>query len=638
LILVLILGYLLVLGCNEHETNLEKAKKFKDLEKTLYSRLISYTHVSIQGIRLLLIPSQMEIFFINSNVFSDISSRINTTASLQISSNLKDRNLFKKNHVIGWDFAGMLILAFSILWLLFGTETFSSKEYLKLHASVAPHKLAFLYTIASRLILLALTILSLFGILFILLRINHIVFSASDFNCFTGYISYVILISVFFFSSGVLIGYIKSKAARTITVFLVLFLFLFVIPGLLGFYTEQKAESVSSDYQNEFDKINILTDFEKKAIEVNKEFDIKNIEGARKVMENLFWNQYYPKVNDVDDRVKEKIVENIDRYRKLSVLFPTTFYFASCNEISSRGYDSFIDFYSYLQEMKSKFVRFWIDRVYYNDPKAIVNFIEGDENTFHAKSRLPGNFPIGILITLGYIFLLLTVSYFQFKKSLFKMKKSELAYCADKVDVKFKKGDFKVWNINGRNFVDLLYNLFSGQNKTIKKKAPEIKVLVDNVDIAAEKNRRDFLYLCHSDKIPGDIKVKDLIRLFAGIRKFPKDKIKEIMSMPEIKDFTGKKFDNLSDSRKAEVLLSLTFIGKSEIYLFNEIVSIMSVDFADRFRKRMETLSNEGSLVLYLTSNETNVYDKKVDEPYFHETDKWTGIIDAFNSIKKKHF
>ena len=79
--------------------------------------------------------------------------------------------------------------------------------------------------------------------------------------------------------------------------------------------------------------------------------------------------------------------------------------------------------------------------------------------------------------------------------------------------------------------------------------------------------------------------------------------------------------------------MALTFTGKSEIYLFNEIVTIMSVNFADRFRNRLETLGSEGAVVLYLTSNETNVYDKKVDEPYFHETDKWTGIIDAYKAI-----
>jgi hypothetical protein len=94
----------------------------------------------------------------------------------------------------------------------------------------------------------------------------------------------------------------------------------------------------------------------------------------------------------VDEKLKQEISQLFDVYNNWLLVTPTTFYTNTCDELSSRGYQSYLDFYTYLQDLRSKFVRFWINRVFYHDQKILVDFVTNDENLFYSKSQVPKNY------------------------------------------------------------------------------------------------------------------------------------------------------------------------------------------------------------------------------------------------------
>ena len=265
----------------------------------------------------------------------------------------------------------------------------------------------------------------------------------------------------------------------------------------------------------------------------------------------------------------------------------------------------------------------------------MVNFIKGDENLFYSESRIPQNFLPGLLITVGWIVMVLILLYCFFKRDLFRLSGQDLKCCSE-ANVNFKKGVLQVWRIKGENFKNLLYNIFSGRLKGIKKNGHSMKVHLDEVNITEVRNKEDFLYFCQGEDIPGDIRVKYLILFFARLMKVSKDKRQAVLDLPEIKDLTGKRFARLSRSQKAEVIFALISISKSNIYLLHNIGTGMSFDFSVRFKKQMESLSNKGALVIYLTTDDTDVTNREDDLRYFYQTDKWTGIIEAHLEEQEK--
>ena len=105
----------------------------------------------------------------------------------------------------------------------------------------------------------------------------------------------------------------------------------------------------------------------------------------------------------------------------ISSFFPNLLYFSICEEVSSHGGLSYIDFYSFSQYRKEQFIDFYVRKMYSGQNKTdgkIENFIKNDQDLFFAKSRLPINFYQGVIFTLIYILIFLMISYFLHKGTL----------------------------------------------------------------------------------------------------------------------------------------------------------------------------------------------------------------------------
>jgi ABC-type transport system involved in cytochrome c biogenesis ATPase subunit len=337
----------------------------------------------------------------------------------------------------------------------------------------------------------------------------------------------------------------------------------------------------------------------------------------RKIIED-FWNNEYKQITALEKKQRKEIAEVIEKYSKICLNTPITLYILTADELSTRGYGAFLDFYAYVIDLQVKFVRFIIDRTYYNDHRILVSFIKGDENLFQGKSKLPPGFRKGVMLNLGYIIILYLISFFLFKKSLHKISKEEIARLGD-VNLKMENKNLYVWLKKKNYFSKALFNLFSGNFKKMKKKGFRGKVVINGHDIAGEKNKEEFQYLCHPDFLPGDIKVRHFISFYAGMLKISAKEIRDVIKSSGLDSLFGKPFSKLTNKERFAVMMPFLKIGKKRIYLIDDIATGLPIECGIELNELMKDLASKGCLVIYLTSTIRADGEAVKMKEYFHE-------------------
>ncbi len=405
-------------GISDYKKIEANKKPFHEMERDKVAMHIHYTFYGVRGVRLLYIPGPLSVIFNDSAVFDGLMSHVDSGEKLEISNSFKGKDLFSDSGGF-MDFSGIMFLISSFMALIYGWDATRCKKYLEFITDISGSpKPGFLITVA-RIILLNLVFLVLSGLALVWLLINGI--NAANIF-YLVYIIVLILVITFFTVAGAIIGSLKSKVAQFITMPVLYFLLVLVIPWLLhrAVYMEAK-EGIKSIYEFEYQTFKYIMEFEKrgyKAVSVWKSGevapdDVKAVIQSGQEVE-------YKKLREIELKRIDGIVKRIRVYQTLASLFPTTFYISTNKELSSKGFQNFIAFYRYSYNMKQDFIKFYIDRKFYRPlPKTGVEpFIKGNEDLFYGKSRLPNSFLLGLLLAVVYIAaLLVTLSRMQSKET-----------------------------------------------------------------------------------------------------------------------------------------------------------------------------------------------------------------------------
>jgi len=277
-----------------------------------------------------------------------------------------------------------------------------------------------------------------------------------------------------------------------------------------------------------------------------------------------YLNNEYKAIKAIEEKLKEEIRQVIKFSNQLYNLLPSTFYLSTANEASSRGYRNFDDFYSYLLELQRQFVEFWMDRVYYNDPKVMVNFVKKDENVFKAKSAVPFYFSQGVIINLGYCIILFFLSFFLYKRALCPHPKKASAF--KDIAMNFVPGDLTEIKVYHKEFTTQFLNVFFGKiNHFTGKLSVDADTIVTN-------EKKDFLYLPPKEQIPGDLKVKTFLSFSKRLLKASNEEFENITAGLD-KAIFNKTFEKLEPIDKARVLLTAAQMKKSPVYIIDTIIT-----------------------------------------------------------------
>jgi hypothetical protein len=432
LFLFLLCSYLISEGIVEYKAAVQNKKKFQELERLKITQFINYTQYGAIGFRVLFIPSPLAALFYNSCSFTELTANIDTSERMKIYNPYKGKTLFSEKLGSFTDPAGILILVGCLLAMAYGFNTFLDEDYVKFLCDYIDHKGIFRAVLLARLILLNAFFLLLSGFSVFCTYIGGIkivnVF-------FIGYVFVLQLLVTFFFLSGAAVGTLKNKSTRFLVFTAVYFVFVFLFPWTTNKIISKKANNLTSIYQLEKEKLGTILKFEKYAIEHQGRYEEwkGKTESGRDMIEG-FWNGDFRRMQEAEAVMRKEIKEYISKYQWYSVIFPTTFYLSVGNEVSSRGYNGFMAYYDYVQDVSERFMRFYIDKKFYSNHSEIEPFIKGDENIFCSTSSLPGNFWPGILVTFGYINLLIASLYVRHRKKFVvrKVRKPDIEFPKDR--------------------------------------------------------------------------------------------------------------------------------------------------------------------------------------------------------------
>jgi hypothetical protein len=410
-----------------------------------------------------------------------------------------------------------------------------------------------------------------------------------------GNLAAALLMMAVFYALGALTGTRGSSALSYILLFIAWYVLVNAVPGALGNWAEKNFPDTGEDYQTELENFETVVAFEEYCRKIAGSFDRSQIDIERKFAEE-YKDIYTDSIHSREGKLMKRIESGIDTLGKLSTLFPSTFYMNTSNEVSSSGYLNVIDFYQYGREMKQKFVRFYIDRTFYNDPKILVSFIKGNEDIFIASSRLPNYFLFGILLNLFYAAFILFFTYLRFKQWLFPAPKKPGQFSHIKITI--AKNKIITFSIDRLEFVNQLENAFFSQ---LKK--PGMKITMEGKDIAAGL-KGVFAYLVNPRHLPGELKPAHLLSLFKRLLHLTGEEIEKIIDSCG-RQIMDKHFSAIDLVDKAGFLLPLVEVRTPGILIFNDFTRGIPGKSRSDLADRVEKLKDGGAAVIDIVSGES---------------------------------
>jgi len=561
IILLLLILFFVNKGINQYKTLPGKVQTINQIQDNYFKSIRNYDEYSRYGIIMLFIPSSPWILFQNTTMPPDVTAKVSSNITVQIVNNLKGKSLYSGFKLDNIDFSRIVLFLISLLALWYGYESLRTRGYLMSLSGRWSDVKVFLSIGAARFILFAAAFVIMAVCIPLFITARGVPLTAHDYNVLFGFLLVTLVMLLFFFIAGLIIGTIKSVVISISAIFCFLILMTYIVPGVLGSIAGDNFPDSSRDYQAEMDKAKILSHFEERSKKEYGEFNANKLEIARKVAEG--YKQYdFPLIKARELQFMSEIKAAVDRANKLAILTPTTFYLYTCGEVSSKGYAGFLEFYQYVVEMWEKFVNFWIDQVFYKD-KVLVNFlkIKGNNNIFHSRGHLPDLFAIGLLYNLGLCIILILACYYRFTGWLHPRPKKAGAF-ADLV-LDFHQGETHVINVYRQEFIDQFLNQFQGKNHGLPW---QVTLGGKNIDGQA---KQDFFLIPNIKEIPGDIKVKNLLKLYHNWFKPAAAEIIEVLADMG-KNLLDKKFRELEDLDKARVLLILARLVETRVYILKD--------------------------------------------------------------------
>jgi hypothetical protein len=335
----------------------------------------------------------------------------------------------------------------------------------------------------------------------------------------------------------------------------------------------------------------------------NKKID--EMTNELKTMTDNFLNKEFPNIQHYEIKLQNGVSNTVGFYRFLSSFFPTTFYNSLNKELGSRGYESLLAFYKYGKEIKDDFVKFYTGKKFLR--QQVVSFVQEKEkknpgkevNVFTGTPRFPRDFILGFIFSIAWCLGTLRYSYLRYKKYIFRISKEDREELTDlEIDVNEKESHVVLTNYKIA-ISNHLFAVLSGRNL----EHPIGKVFYQGTDIVTDRERVDFVYLCHPEDLPDDIKAGDFALFIWKSLKCSEQEWSKLRLALNLKEYERKSFGELMEKEKSRVFLHTALLKKSKVYLFHDFAKGMPADFKRELREKLGRIKNDGGSILYITND-----------------------------------
>jgi hypothetical protein len=576
-ILFILLAFLCGDGISDYKQIVTNKKQFQEMERDKVQMYLNYTVYGVRGIRLLFIPDPLSVIFNDSAVFDGMVSHLDSAEMLNISNSLKGKDLFSDSGGF-MDFSGIMLLISLFIALIYGWDSTRNSNYLHFISDISGCSTPGLLIILARIIILNLISWILCSLNFVWMLANGIVVS----NIF--YLTYILILTLAitsFVVAGGIVGSLKSNVIQFVTLPLIYFLLVLLIPWLLHrvVYMEAK-DGMKSIFELEYQSYKYMMTFKKRfynPFEIRKSGE--TTPDSIKAMIQSGQEVEYKKLREAELQRIEEIAKRINVFQTLSSLLPTTFYISTNKELSSKGFQNFIAFYRYSYNMKQDFIKFYINCMFYKPlpQNGVGSFIKGNENLFYGKSQLPKSFGLGLALVLIYIAVLLVILYrMQAKSKCIETEKLKT------VEIDFNKGNPLFALCRDEKMKGEVFQYYQQQKNSA----------------CIEKMPADFSYQLNA---LNGIKTKEVFNFLCSITRANREKASKYLSILGIQNL------NIQRLEREDILkfYAAVKIARNDIELvvFNDFFKQTSRELETDFFKLLSNLETSGQKILYLSCN-----------------------------------
>ena len=396
---------------------------------------------------------------------------------------------------------------------------------------------------------------------------------------------------------------------------------IFIIPLILNSVLDEKTRQVESNYKLEFKKLSIINYFEKRGKNEAGSFDKNKIEIFRNWAEDYYKTEH-PQILAVEMEMYAGMKSVLAQMRKWLIFFPTTYYTMVCEEFSSSGYENFLQFYRYVVEMHTGFLRFWIDRVYYCDPKELISFI----------GKEPEYLWLGFLLILFHILWLFTGTFYSLRRFLFLPAEEGPFLNKKDLVIRLQTKRINVLYALRPGLRDYFYRLLNGR---LQKKEPSFTITLDGQLLSGKKKIVGFIYLCDVEDIPGYLTYREFVRLILTLNNAAlQDRNALLNRLPE--QLINQRFCQMERRSQVDALLTVLPYIKGSIFLFYHTCKDLLPDCLIRMKNQMQILVKQGATVIYL-SPESSVNDiKKNRKREILPLDMWLEQVESLEFLDEE--
>ncbi|MCK4765018.1 MAG: hypothetical protein KAW12_22660 [Candidatus Aminicenantes bacterium] len=449
LLIFTILGlYVNHTNMNEYE-NMPKDEFIKAEKKKFDSYFVLHQYV-IAGFKTMYMPSPISsMFWASTSTSSSLTASVDAGYKLYLSGD-------GENDAGNLDFSRYAIIFWSIVALSFGWLAYRKKKYLKQLMNHSSKFTVYFSILFARLIVIFLSLLIFDFSLIAQCSLNGINLSAGFMGYFLVYIMNTILAIIIFLIIGAILGMINNALLSFSMTFLAWFVLVIMFPNSINLDIHEKPK-MKTYYKNVANKVEIIAKGEKESLEKIQKGNGR-IETVREYIEGLINGGIIEKI---ETGMLEKINNKAKKIQLRCMFTPVTFYQSVNNELSSMGYNGYIEFYKFNILNKRKFLEHYLANL---ETEKLEPFLNGDEYIYYAKPSLPAYFGLGLAVQAFWIVLLFAGGYILFSRSIYPKPVNAKAFKDMKI-IDIQPGRLAVFHsIDGKEEIyEQAYNALSGK-------------------------------------------------------------------------------------------------------------------------------------------------------------------------------
>jgi hypothetical protein len=259
---------------------------------------------------------------------------------------------------------------------------------------------------ACRLFWLDLFFAALALVLYALIQFGGTAFSLAERTNFLLYLLFLILLLDFFYLLGQLTTVlVRFRKVFFLWFFVVWFSCVFLLPEFGRISVFGRSQALESAEKVNLEKFRNLMAMERQfreLLKTNPATPLDQVQQMQRKFAVQFINSSYLVNTALEAKYLRRVEAVIAGHELQSALFPTTFYQFLAGEASGKGYYGYLDFMDYIMKLRSRFIQFYLKKRYEENSPRVVSFVQGGENVFRSRSRLPENYWWGVLATALY--------------------------------------------------------------------------------------------------------------------------------------------------------------------------------------------------------------------------------------------